>query len=243
MSQNSWHAWTTGPLDQAKMSMKPSFGFQLHEGHKMTKVHPRTGKKKCGNYSHLVLGVDVNQLFVAYFFERRIIKKKLAFMHHVQVAVSQSMELPANTEGPWIKLPSFFHPPWQNWSDELCAAPKNFLACHHMKNDYSHSKPGSILQFGQNMLFVPKMMIQNVPALLHINTINTNQLPSALREVQRGKGVFIGTATSNTAESSTCFYCNVECAFFVKKHNSVAYLHPASTLKFNSIHLSYEPLV
>lgn len=158
MSQNSWHAWTTGPLDQAKMSMKPSFGFQLHEGHKMTpsEAHPRTGKKKCGNYSHLVLGVDVNQLFVAYFFERRIIKKKLAFMHHVQVAVSQSMELPANTEGPWIKLPSFFHPPWQNWSDELCAASKNFLACHHMKNDYSHSKPGSILQFGQNMLFVPK---------------------------------------------------------------------------------------
>ena len=113
-------------------------------------------------------------------------------MHHVQVAVSQSMELPANTEGPWIKLPSFFHPPWQNWSDELCAAPKNFLACHHMKNDYSHSNPGSILQFGQKMWFVPQKVIQNVPALLHINTINTNQLPSALREVPKGNAVFIG---------------------------------------------------
>ncbi len=134
-----------------------------------------------------------HQLFAADFFERRIIKKIRAFMHHVQVAVSQSMELPANTEGLWIKLPSFFHSPWPNWSD-ACAlrSSQNFLACHHMKNNYSHSEPGSMLQLGQNMLFVPKKMIQDVPALLHMNTINTNQLPSALREVQRANGVFIG---------------------------------------------------
>ena len=137
--------------------------------------------------------VNENQLFVAYFFERRIIKKKMG-IHASCPSGGVTKHGTASKHRSPVDKTAILLPPAMakliRWA--LRSSQKFPSVSPHEKTITVIVNLDLYFNLAKTCCLFQKMMIQNVPALLHINTINTNQLPSALREVQRGNGVFLG---------------------------------------------------